>query len=122
MNSLLEDITALFESVLLGIITGFTIHKTRVINPINARNSFLKKCKILGKVSQSATFAGLICYSFISYFSPDLFQSIQNEKKKTMKRGFIPSCLGGLILGMGIAVCGSCPAIAFLHVLFIYYY
>lgn len=121
MSSLSVDMIQAIESVLLGIITGFAIQKSRVINPINARNSFLKKCKILGKVSQSATLAGLVSYTFISYFSPNLFKEIQNEKKETMKRGIIPCVLGGLILGVGISLCGACPAIAFLHVFIIFY-
>lgn len=68
------------------------------------------------KMFLSAVVSGGFFFNAMTLFDPGALEYIQSQKYSIMKRGFIPSVVGGLLLGFGLALSGACPGIVLIQV------
>jgi uncharacterized protein len=94
--------------VLMGIIFGIVLEKSRVIDPENIIGQFQCKKFIMLKVFLTAIVTGLCVFSI--FFAC----GIERLNWKVMSIG--PDLLGGLLLGAGIALAGACPGTVFAQI------
>lgn len=68
------------------------------------------------KMFMSAVGSGLLVFSLIAYFDPERFAKSQNGKRNLIHRGVIGPLVGGMILGIGLALAGACPGIVYIQI------
>jgi uncharacterized membrane protein YedE/YeeE len=102
MNS---GLMILFSGIPIGILFGFLLVKSRVFDPSVIFNQFRLKDWTMMKVFLTAIATGLVIYSIL--FSAGFERLIW---KVTILHTDI---IGGLLLGVGVAMAGACPGTVF---------
>jgi hypothetical protein len=85
----------------MGVIFGFALEKSRVIDPRMIIGQFQLRKFVMLKVFLTAIATGLLIFSFFSLLGFD---------RLSWKITIVPyDIVGGLLLGFGIALAGACP-------------
>ena len=91
----------LLLGVVMGIVFGFALEKSRVINPEVIVGQFQLKKFIMLKVFLTAIATGLCVFSVFFLLGFDRLNW------KVFSVG--PDIIGGLLIGIGVALAGACP-------------
>ena len=101
-------LTAVIIGVLMGIVFGFALEKSRVFEPGMIVGQMQMRNFIMLKVFLTAVVTGLIIIGVMhGFFGVKLYP-------KTLLYG--ADILGGLILGAGITLAGACPGTVFAQI------
>ncbi|XP_072031084.1 thiosulfate transporter TsuA-like [Amphiura filiformis] len=95
-----------------GVVFGLAMEKGRVFEPFNIRNQMLFQRNIMMKMFFSAMATSLLCLTVLSLIpsTRHLFDAARaNYVCRFKTKGALTSSLGGWMLGMGMAISGSCP-------------
>ena len=98
----------LLLGIFMGIIFGFTLEKSRVIDPEVIIGQFQLKNFIMLKVFLTAIVTGLCVFSVL------FFLGFDRLNWKVMSIG--PDIIGGLLIGVGVALAGACPGTVFAQI------
>lgn len=105
MTKMYTFIETIFVGLLIGGIFGFALEKSRVFEPGIIIGQFQFRNFIMLKVFLSAIATGLVIFSF--------FQLLGFERLSWKVTVYKADIVGGLLLGGGIALAGSCPGTLF---------
>lgn len=94
--------------LVMGIVFGFALEKSQVIDPETIIGQFQFKKFIMLKVFLTAIATGLVVFSLFFYLGFDRL-----SWKSTIVGSDI---VGGLLLGIGIALAGACPGTVFAQI------
>lgn len=94
--------------LLMGIIFGFLLEKSNVLEPGIIIGQFQFRKFIMLKVFLSAIVVGLIVFS--------TFYLLGFERLNWKTTIYAADVLGGLLLGTGIAIAGACPGTVFAQI------
>ena len=94
--------------VIMGIIFGFAIEKSRVIDPETIIGQFQLKKFIMLKVFLTAIATGLLVFA--------LFFSLGFDRLSWKVTIVGSDLIGGLLLGIGVALAGACPGTVFAQI------
>ncbi len=101
-------LTAIFIGVLMGIVFGFVLEKSRVFEPGMIVGQMQMRNFIMLKVFLTAVVTGLIIIGIMhGFFGGKLYP-------KSLLYG--ANIFGGLILGAGITLAGACPGTVFAQI------
>jgi len=103
--------TIIFAAALglvMGVVFGFALEKSRVIDPETIIGQFQLKNFIMLKVFLTAIATGLLVFSLFFYLGFDRLSW------KTTAIG--SDVIGGLLLGIGVALAGACPGTVFAQI------
>lgn len=99
-----------------GEIFGFVIEKGRVFEPSVVCDQMLMKRFVMLKMFLSAVISGMFCMSVMSML-PFTRQKFLNARQTLVNdlqgKGYLTVMLGGFILGIGMALGGTCPGVVF---------
>ena len=98
-------IETLFVGLMVGIIFGFALEKARVFEPGIIIGQFQLRNFIMLKVFVTAMVTGLLIFTG--------FHLLGFEKLSWKITIYKADIIGGLLLGVGIALAGSCPGTLF---------
>ena len=94
--------------IVMGIVFGWALEKSRVINPEVIIGQFQLKIFIMLKVFLTAIVTGLCVFSIF------FFLGFDRLNWKVFSLG--PDVIGGVLLGIGIAIAGACPGTVFAQI------
>lgn len=100
-----EFVQTLLVGLLIGIVFGFALEKARVFEPGIIIGQFQLRNFIMLKVFLSAVATGLLVFT--------AFQLLGYERLSWKITVYKADIIGGLFLGIGIALAGSCPGTLF---------
>lgn len=98
--------------VITGIVFGWAMEKGRVFEPFVIRKQMLFQRNIMMKMFFTAMTTSLLCFTLLSILpaTRDLFDAARrNYWSRFHTKGMMSSTVGGWMLGMGMAISGSCP-------------
>lgn len=97
----MNTIVFLLECIMVGIAFGFLLEKSKVFEPsVIVQQMFLKDFTMI-KVFMSAIASGMIVFAILIQYDLVILQPITHS--------YFSSIVGGLTLGMGVAIAGACP-------------
>ncbi|MBM3469083.1 MAG: hypothetical protein FJX71_06610 [Alphaproteobacteria bacterium] len=102
MNNIIE---ILFVGLLIGGIFGFALEKARVFEPGMIIGQLQLRNFIMLKVFLTAVATGLVIFS--------VFQFLGFERLNWKIAVYKADIVGGLVLGIGVALAGACPGTLF---------
>ena len=98
----------LILGVVMGLVFGFALEKSRVIDPETIIGQFQFKKFIMLKVFLTAIATGLVVFALFFWLGFD---------RLSWKATIIGSdVIGGLLLGVGVALAGACPGTVFAQI------
>lgn len=99
---------ALLLGVVMGFVFGIALERSKVIDPEVIIGQFQLKIFIMLKVFLTAIATSLCVYAFFAYLGYDRLSW------KVFSIG--PDCVGGVLLGIGVALAGACPGTVFAQI------
>ena len=109
----------LIASAICGLCFGFLLEKARVFEPKAIREQFTFEMFIMLKTFLAAVAAGQVCFSILSVIPPmkgKFEQAVEEYTSCFQDKSLLTSAFGGFILGIGMALSGSCPAMVLVQV------
>lgn len=94
--------------LLVGIIFGIALEKSRVFEPGMIIGQFQFRNFIMLKVFLTAIITGLVVFA--------LFFGIGYERLNWKVAIYVADIIGGLLLGVGVAIAGACPGTVFAQI------
>ncbi len=101
-------ISTLWLGLIMGIVFGFTLEKSRVFEPGMIIGQFQLRKFIMLKVFLTAIITGLIIFA--------CFFALGFERLSWKITIYAADIIGGLLLGIGIALAGACPGTLFAQI------
>ncbi|KNC86357.1 hypothetical protein SARC_01490 [Sphaeroforma arctica JP610] len=98
--------------VFSGIVFGFALSKGRVFEPGNIAGQMVFEKFIMFKMFFMAMISSLVTLSVLSVMPrtrPYFLKAVEEYGNCTNSRGLLMTSLGGLMLGTGMSIAGSCP-------------
>ena len=114
-----KTVVKVVTALICGLVFGFSIEKGRVFEPSVVINQMRMKQFVMMKMFLSAVIAGMFSMSLLSMIpaSRDKFlnarQSLMNKVKG---KGYATVMLGGILLGSGMTLAGTCPGVVFAQI------
>ncbi|XP_048734138.2 uncharacterized protein LOC125650156 [Ostrea edulis] len=108
------QMTALAVSSVCGLMFGFAIEKGKVYEPLVVKNQMLLSQFVMLKMFLSGIITGMFVMSLLSMLPLTRNQYLGAKStfvKGLRDKGFLTVLTGGALLGMGMAVAGSCPGV-----------
>lgn len=105
--------------LMCGIIFGFAMEKGRVFEPRLIRRQMIMTKFVMIKMFLSAVASGLFGMSILAMVPSTnriFLRTCQRYYNDLNEKGVISSVLGGLCLGVGMALSGSCPTSIFTQI------
>ncbi|XP_061185280.1 thiosulfate transporter TsuA-like [Saccostrea echinata] len=105
--------------LLSGVLLGIALEKSRVFDPKSVRNQMVFESFTMLKMFLSAVAAGQIVLSIISVI-PKTKQYFERASEQFVacfvQKGILSTVLGSFIFGVGMSLCGACPAMVFAQI------
>lgn len=116
--SVLSTLAKLGLSSASGVVMGIALEKSRVVEPRLIQGQFALEQFCMSKVWMSAIATGLVSFSammLIPDLHPQTRQLLQDHLNglKNNNKGPLACAVGGSIHGIGMALCGTTPSIAY---------
>ena len=101
-------ISTLFLGLTMGIVFGFVLEKSRVFEPGMIIGQFQLRKFIMLKVFLTAIITGLVIFS--------CFFALGFDRLSWKTTIYSADIVGGLLLGIGVAMAGACPGTLFAQI------
>eukprot|EP00049_Salpingoeca_infusionum_P007093 m.115528 g.115528 ORF g.115528 m.115528 type:complete len:411 (+) comp13574_c0_seq1:327-1559(+) len=99
-------------AALFGVVSGFGLQKSHVVDPAFVRRQFLFESFLMFKVFLAALATSCLCLMLIAIFFKDTFNVVRVDFHDGIQRGvFSSAVLGGILVGVGMALSASCPSL-----------
>ncbi|CAC5359095.1 unnamed protein product [Mytilus coruscus] len=118
-DSALTVFLKLLITSICGIIFGFAMEKARVFEPIAIRQQMVFEMFIMLKTFLAAVAAGQLCFVILSIIPPvkeKFVHALEEYTSCFSQKTLFTSALGAFILGIGMALCGACPAMVLIQI------
>lgn len=111
-----KQILVMTKSAGIGLLFGFALEKAKVYDPQIIRDQMIFKRFIMIKMFFSALAASTIVVLIYRTRFPSAYAKILESSKDLLKKkSFVSLIVGGMILGFGMTVAGSCPGMMFVQ-------
>lgn len=109
----------LIVSAICGLCFGFILEKARVFEPKAIREQFVFEMFIMLKTFLAAVAAAQLCFAMLSVIPPmkgKFEQAVEEYTSCFQEKSLLTSAFGAFVLGVGMALSGSCPAMVLVQV------
>ena len=111
-----EDILYIGISVVLGFAFGFILEKSKVYEPKSIRQQMIFQKFIMMKMFFTALATSMLSIFILTVTFKDRYFKVMESYRDTLKsKSLLIICAGGLILGLGMQIGGSCPGMMFVQ-------
>ncbi|XP_062579405.1 thiosulfate transporter TsuA-like [Saccostrea cucullata] len=118
-RSTTRHLASLAVSAACGFVFGFAIEKGKVHEPFVVKNQMLLSQFVMMKMFLSGVISGMFLLSVMSMlpFTRQQYLCAKSAFVRGLKgKGFLAVCVGGALLGSGMAIAGSCPGVVLAQV------
>lgn len=106
----------LIKSLILGFLFGFVLEKSKVYDPLIIKDQLIFKRFIMLKMFFSALAAStLVIFFYRNTFLTAYSKIYETVRDQLKARSTLSLIGGGVILGFGMAIAGSCPGMIFVQ-------
>ena len=117
-------------SLIVGFIFGFAMNKARVMEPFIIQDQMIMSRFVMLKLFLTASgtskndlklsFLGALSFALLYCFKATRSNVLNaiNNMGSLMNRGYLPFIIGGLLLGAGLDLAGTCPGMIYVEVFF----
>ena len=115
-NAILQTIIFVIVTCLIGFLFGFILEKSKVYEPKFIRQQMIFRKFIMMKMFFSALATSMIAIFILNIITKNRYLKVFESYRDMLKsKSILIVCAGGLILGLGMTIAGSCPGMIFVQ-------
>lgn len=115
-SSATSPILVMIKSTSVGLLFGFMLEKSKCYDPQIILDQMVFKRFIMIKMFFSALAASTLVILVYRSRSRQAYEKLlESTRDQLKKKSFLSLILGGVILGLGMTLCGSCPGMIFVQ-------
>ncbi|CAF0813990.1 unnamed protein product [Brachionus calyciflorus] len=116
IKSLLMDILIIVVMCLIGFLFGFILEKCKVYEPKFIRQQMIFNKFLMMKMFCSALATSMLSILILNFIAKNRFLKVFESYRDMLKpKSLLIVSAGGLILGLGMTIAGSCPGMIFVQ-------